>query len=99
MRALMLSSCFIAAGLIGDTASFAQAQENAFCLESPPGSKNCIYDSLDQCQQVLGGGSAGGSCVANPARSGTTGQSGMSPNPNPNNQPAERMERRLTPSR
>ena len=76
-----------------------QAQENAFCLESPPGSKNCIYDSLDQCQQVLGGGSAGGSCVANPARSGTTGQSGMSPNPNPNNQPAERMERRLTPSR
>ena len=85
MRTLILSSGLLAAALMAAPhAAFAQAQEKAYCLESPTGSRNCVYDSFEQCQQVQGGRSVGGGCVANPSRSGTTGAGGgMQPNMQP----------------
>lgn len=89
MRTLLLSSGLLAAALMAAPhAAFAQAQEKAYCLESPTGARNCIYDSFEQCQQVQGGRSVGGGCVANPARSGTTGAGGgRQPNTPPSMQP------------
>jgi Protein of unknown function (DUF3551) len=89
MRTLILSSGLLAAALMAAPhAAFAQAQEKAYCLESPTGARNCIYESFEQCQQVQGGRSVGGGCVANPARSGTTGAGGGGqPNMQPNMQP------------
>ena len=88
MRTLILSSGLLAAALMAAPQSaFAQAQEKEFCLESPTGSRNCLYDTFEQCQQVLGGRAVGGGCIPNPARSaGTTGQGGtpdMRPSPQP----------------
>jgi Protein of unknown function (DUF3551) len=75
MRALILSSGVLAATLMAAPQPvFSQAQ-GAFCLESPTGARNCIYSSIEQCQQALGGRSVGGGCVPNPA--GTTGRGGM----------------------
>jgi hypothetical protein len=77
MRAPILSSCLLAAALIaGPQATVAQAQEKPFCLQSPTGATNCIYDSFEQCQQILGGRTVGGGCIPNPARSGATGAGG-----------------------
>jgi hypothetical protein len=77
MRTLILSSGLLAAALMAaPQTAFAQAQEKAFCLESPTGARNCTYDSFEQCQQIQGGRSVGGGCIANPARSGTTGAGG-----------------------
>jgi hypothetical protein len=89
MRLLTLSSALVAGTLIGaPQAAFAQSQEKAFCLESQSGLRNCIYDSVAQCQQALGGRT--GECIANPAR-GTTGAGGRmdepAPPPGPQNPP------------
>jgi Protein of unknown function (DUF3551) len=89
MRLLTLSSALVAGTLIGaPQAAFAQSQEKAFCLESQSGLRNCIYDSVAQCQQALGG--RAGECIANPAR-GTTGAGGgmnePAPPPGPQNPP------------
>jgi Protein of unknown function (DUF3551) len=74
MRTSILSSGLLAAALmVGPQTAFAQAQEKAFCLEGQGGLRNCIYDSMAQCQQALGG--RAGECITNPARS-TTGAGG-----------------------
>jgi len=78
MRVLTLASSLIAAALIAAAhqAAYAQHEKQPFCLQSPTGSINCTYDSLEQCQQVLGGRSTSGTCIANPARSETKGAGG-----------------------
>jgi hypothetical protein len=98
MRSLITSACLLGAGLIVGSPTLVQAQEKPFCLENPSGSRSCNYDTLDQCQQVLRADATGGGCVANPA-SGTSGQGGTSQDPNPNNEPSKRDDRRLSPSR
>jgi hypothetical protein len=68
MRTLILSSGIVAAGLIaGQQAAVAQSQEKAFCLEGQAGSRNCIYDTFEECQQIIVGRSEGGGCIPNPA--------------------------------
>jgi len=80
MRLLILSSALVAGALIGaPQAAFAQ-QEKAFCLESQSGLRNCIYDSVAQCQQALAG--RAGACTTNPAH-GTTGAGGRMNEPAP----------------
>src|SRR5882757_8141632 len=78
MRAATLASTLLGVALIGapHQAAYAQREKQPFCLEAATGSLNCTYDSLEQCQQILGGRSATGTCVANPARSETTGAGG-----------------------
>ena len=78
MRAPTLSLAVVAAALIGapQQSAYTQQEKQPFCLQGATGSLNCTYDSLEQCQQVLGGRSATGTCVANPARSETTGAGG-----------------------
>ena len=78
MRAPTLASILLGVALVGAPlqVAYAQREKQAFCLQSATGSLNCTYDSLEQCQQVLGGRSATGTCVANPARSETTGAGG-----------------------
>jgi Protein of unknown function (DUF3551) len=87
MRLLILSSALVAGTLIGAPQA-ASAQEKAFCLEGQAGLRNCIYDSVAQCQQALAG--RAGECIANPAR-GTTGAGGRTnepaPPPGPQNPP------------
>ena len=77
MRARTLLSILAAAALIAAAhQTSAQSEKQPFCLQSPTGLMNCTYDSLEQCQQILGGRSATGTCVANPARSETTAAGG-----------------------
>src|SRR5262245_62043834 len=78
MRAPTLSSIVVTAALLvaPHQGAFAQAEKQPFCLQSPTGSMNCTYDSLEQCQQILGGRSVSGACVANPAWIETTGAGG-----------------------
>jgi hypothetical protein len=77
MRNPILSSGLLAVALIAGPAGFAQAQQKPFCLQSPTGAVNCLYDSFEQCEQIRGGRSVGGGCIPNPAaRSGTTGRGG-----------------------
>ncbi len=68
----------LAVALIGVRlpAAYAQREKQPFCLQRATGSLNCTYDSLEQCHHILGGGSASGTCIANPARSETTGAGG-----------------------
>jgi Protein of unknown function (DUF3551) len=81
MRAPMLSFIVMAAALTAGPHQtvYAQHEKQPYCLQSSKGSMNCTYDSLEQCQQILGGQAASGTCVANPARSETTGAGGTSP--------------------
>ncbi|HEY6702702.1 MAG TPA: DUF3551 domain-containing protein [Xanthobacteraceae bacterium] len=81
MRAPTLALAVVAAALIAAAHQPADAQheKQPFCLQSPRGSLNCTYDSLEQCQQILGGHAASGTCVANPAWSDTTSESVRSP--------------------
>jgi hypothetical protein len=74
MRAVILSTSFIALTAAAQMA-LAQTQE-AYCLESPGGARNCSYESLERCQQMAGR-SIGGRCITNPALTGTTGAGGM----------------------
>ena len=78
MRAATLASILLGVALVGVPlqAPYAQQEKQPFCLQSATGSLNCTYDSLEQCQQILGGHSASGTCVANPAWSDTTGAGG-----------------------
>jgi hypothetical protein len=78
MRAATLTSILLGVALVGVPlrAAYAQQGKQPFCLQSATGSLNCTYDSLEQCHQILGGRSASGTCVANPARSETTGTGG-----------------------
>jgi hypothetical protein len=94
MRGLILSSGLLAAALMAaPQIAAAQSSGKAFCLQSPTGALNCSYDTLAQCQQVQGGRSVGGGCIANPGRSGTTGAGGgmnqpaPAPAPGPMNSP------------
>jgi hypothetical protein len=73
MRTVILWSGLAAATLL---ARAGLAQEQAYCLESPAGTRTCVYDSLERCQQMVGARTIGGRCVTNPARFGTTGQGG-----------------------
>jgi hypothetical protein len=83
MRCLILSSGLLAAALVGGPqAAVAQSEGKAFCLESPTGAMNCIYDSFEECQQIKGGRTVGG-CIPNPTRSGTTGAGGRNPAASP----------------
>ena len=77
MRAAMLSLSLMTATLIAAPQVLAQTEEKPYCLESQAGARNCIYDSLERCQQMVGVRTIGGRCVMNPARFGTTGQGGM----------------------
>jgi hypothetical protein len=78
MRGLRLSSSVVAAALIAAPhIAFAQIQEKPYCLESQGGARNCVYESLEHCQQMAGGRTIGGRCVANPAQAGTVGAGGM----------------------
>jgi hypothetical protein len=78
MRTTILSSGLLAAALIAaPQAAMAQSGGKPYCLQSPTGALNCTYDSFDECQQIQGGRSVGGGCIANPARSDTTGRGGM----------------------
>jgi hypothetical protein len=74
MRAATLASILLGVALVGVSlqTAYAQHEKQPFCLQSATGSINCTYDSLEQCQQILGGRSASGTCVANPTRSETT---------------------------
>jgi len=78
LRAPTLASILLGIALVGAPlqVAYAQREKQAFCLQSATGSLNCTYDSLEQCQQILGGRSASGTCIANPARSETTGAGG-----------------------
>ena len=78
MRASTLSSMVVAAALLvaPHQAAFAQSEKRPFCLQSSTGSMNCTYDSLEQCQQILGGRSVSGACIANPAWTETAGAGG-----------------------
>jgi Protein of unknown function (DUF3551) len=67
-----------AAAMIAATqAASAQSQEKPYCLESQAGARNCIYESLERCQQMAGVRTIGGRCVLNPAQAGTVGAGGM----------------------
>jgi hypothetical protein len=57
MRAPTLASILLGVALVGAPlqVAYAQREKQAFCLQSATGSLNCTYDSLEQCQQVLGG--------------------------------------------
>jgi Protein of unknown function (DUF3551) len=78
MRAATLASILLGVALVGVPlrAAYAQQAKQPFCLQSATGSLNCTYDSLEQCHQILGGRSASGTCIANPARSEMTGAGG-----------------------
>jgi hypothetical protein len=74
MRALILSLVLAAAAIVATTeAAWAQSLEKPYCMETPAGAKNCIYESLERCQQMAGARTIGGRCVVNPATSGTVG--------------------------
>jgi Protein of unknown function (DUF3551) len=76
MRGSILFSGLLAAAFIAaPQPAAAQVQEKAFCLETATGSRNCLYDTFEQCQQVLGSRAMGGGCVPNP-EAGTTGRGG-----------------------
>ncbi len=61
MHTLKLTFGLVAGTLIvGPNAAVAQNEGKAFCLQSPTGSVNCIYDSLEQCHEVQGGRTVGG---------------------------------------
>jgi len=55
----------------------AQEQDKAYCLESQAGVRNCIYESLERCNQMVSVRTIGGRCVPNPAQFGTVGRGGM----------------------
>jgi len=55
----------------------AQSSEKAYCLESQAGVRNCVYESLERCRQMVGVRTIGGRCVANPTQAGTVGSGGL----------------------
>jgi uncharacterized protein DUF3551 len=78
LRDLVLASLVAATAVIVATqAASAQSLEKPYCLESQAGAKNCVYDSLERCQQMAQVRTIGGRCVINPAQAGTVGAGGM----------------------
>jgi len=78
MRALVLSVALATAAIVITTElASAQSMEKPYCLETAAGAKNCIYESLERCQQMAGARSIGGRCVVNPTTTGTTGAGSM----------------------
>jgi hypothetical protein len=78
MRTLLLSSGLVAL-MAAPHAARAQSQDKAYCVESQGGTRNCLYESRQLCQQDVGVRTTGGHCVMNPARFGTVGAGGMDP--------------------
>jgi hypothetical protein len=78
MRALVLSVALATAAIgIATEAASAQSMEKPYCLETQAGAKNCIYESLERCQQMANVRSIGGRCVVNPTTAGTVGTGSM----------------------
>jgi hypothetical protein len=78
MRLIRLSPGLAAAALMAAPhIGFAQSPDKPYCLESQAGVRNCIYESLERCQQMVGVRTIGGRCVLNPTLSGTVGAGGM----------------------
>jgi Protein of unknown function (DUF3551) len=78
LRDIVLASLVATAAVIAATqAASAQTLEKPYCLESQAGAKNCIYESLERCQQMAQVRTIGGRCVINPAQAGTIGAGGM----------------------
>jgi hypothetical protein len=71
MRTALLSSALVAAALL-TTPSFAQQQQNAFCLKNQAGALNCQFQTMAACESRKG---SADTCVANP-QAGTTGMGG-----------------------
>jgi hypothetical protein len=76
-RAIILVLIAAAAMIAATEAASAQSQEKPYCLESQAGARNCIYESLERCQQMASVRTIGGRCVINPAQAGTVGTGGM----------------------
>jgi len=76
MRAIVLSSAVILL-VAAPQPGLTQSIEKPYCLQSQAGARDCIYESLERCRQMVGVRTIGGSCVPNPALSGTTGAGGM----------------------
>jgi len=75
---MIVSSAVAAAALLAaPTIGVAQGQDKPYCLESQAGVRNCIYESLERCQQMVGVRTIGGRCVTNPTLTGTVGAGGM----------------------
>jgi uncharacterized protein DUF3551 len=74
---ILLLALATAAVIVTTEAASAQSLEKPYCLENSAGAKNCVYESLERCQQIAGAGTTGGRCVTNPARTGTVGAGGM----------------------
>jgi len=79
MRAMILSTSLLAVALNAlPLPAVAQSQGMPYCLETQAGTRTCVYESLDRCQQIARAPTSLGSrCVSNPALSGTTGAGGM----------------------
>ena len=76
MRAIILSSA-VALLVAAPQSGLAQSREKPYCLQGQAGERNCIYESLERCQQMARVRTIGGTCTPNPALSGTTGAGGM----------------------
>jgi len=74
---VILSTGLLAAALVAGPQASAQIGGQAYCLQGTTGALNCSYDSLAQCQQLLGERSLAGNCISNPAQLSTTGRGGM----------------------
>jgi hypothetical protein len=78
LRDIVLASLVATAAVIAATqAASAQTLEKPYCLESQAGAKNCIYESLERCQQMAQVRTIGARCAINPAQAGTVGAGGM----------------------
>jgi Protein of unknown function (DUF3551) len=76
-RTIVLFLIAAAAMIAATQAASAQSQDKPYCLENQAGARNCIYESLERCQQMAGVRTIGGRCVLNPAQAGTVGAGGM----------------------
>ena len=78
MRGFVLSFALaMAAIMVATEAASAQSLEKPYCLETSAGAKNCIYESLERCEQMANVRSIGGRCVVNPTTTGTAGAGGL----------------------
>jgi hypothetical protein len=79
MRAVLILSTLVALILLAAppaaSAQAPQEPQKLYCLEGQGGVRNCIYESLERCEQMVSVRTIGGRCVINPALAGTTGSS------------------------
>ena len=79
MHAVLIGSGPVLAILLAALSSAsAQEAQKLYCLESQAGARNCVYESLDRCEQIVSAGTVSARCVINPALAGTTMPHGMS---------------------